>query len=177
VRALSLFQPYASLVAIGAKRIETRSWYTRYRGELAIHASARFPTQDRMLLREEPFMSVLIAAGVPEAECVYGSRRCANWAALPTGAIVAVAQLVGCVQTAKIGATIPGHREPVYPWSAFAPHEHDFGDFGPGRWAWLLEDVRRLETPIDCRGALGLWMVPPEIETAVRQQLVEVMRV
>ena len=41
MRALSLRQPWASLIADGHKTIETRTWRTRYRGPLAIHASAR----------------------------------------------------------------------------------------------------------------------------------------
>lgn len=39
MRALSLSQPWASLVADQKKRIETRSWSTAYRGPLAIHAA------------------------------------------------------------------------------------------------------------------------------------------
>ena len=45
MRALSLRQPWASLIADGHKTIETRTWRTRYRGPLAIHASAR-PYED-----------------------------------------------------------------------------------------------------------------------------------
>ncbi|MXY46612.1 MAG: ASCH domain-containing protein [Chloroflexi bacterium] len=41
MKALSLRQPWASLIADGRKTIETRTWRTRYRGALAIHASAR----------------------------------------------------------------------------------------------------------------------------------------
>lgn len=37
-RALTLHQPWAQLVALGVKTIETRSWSTSYRGPLAIHA-------------------------------------------------------------------------------------------------------------------------------------------
>ncbi len=43
MKALTLWQPWASLIAIGAKSIETRSWATPYRGRLAIHAAARKP--------------------------------------------------------------------------------------------------------------------------------------
>lgn len=39
VRALSLHQPWASLIAVGAKTIETRSWRTEHRGRLLIHAA------------------------------------------------------------------------------------------------------------------------------------------
>lgn len=39
MKALSLKQPWASMVANGTKTIETRTWRTSYRGPLAIHAS------------------------------------------------------------------------------------------------------------------------------------------
>jgi hypothetical protein len=40
MKALTLIQPWASLVAIGAKRVETRGWRTSYRGPLAIASRA-----------------------------------------------------------------------------------------------------------------------------------------
>lgn len=49
MKALTVHQPYASLIAIGAKRIETRSWSTSYRGPLAIHAAALTPVGDLAL--------------------------------------------------------------------------------------------------------------------------------
>jgi hypothetical protein len=39
IKALSLKQPYANLIAEGKKTIETRSWTTRYRGDILICAS------------------------------------------------------------------------------------------------------------------------------------------
>lgn len=45
MKALSLRQPWASMIADGRKTIETRTWRTRYRGPLAIHASAH-PYED-----------------------------------------------------------------------------------------------------------------------------------
>jgi len=39
MKALSLKQPWADLIKIGAKTIETRKWETTYRGELLICAS------------------------------------------------------------------------------------------------------------------------------------------
>lgn len=42
MKAISLWQPWASLVAVGAKKIETRSWATKYRGSLAIHATKKW---------------------------------------------------------------------------------------------------------------------------------------
>ena len=44
MKALSLTQPWATLVVIGAKRIETRSWHTSYVGPLLIHAAKAIPS-------------------------------------------------------------------------------------------------------------------------------------
>ena len=55
MKALSITQPWATLIAIGAKTIETRSWSTLYRGDLAIHAAKGFPRYARETLFEEAF--------------------------------------------------------------------------------------------------------------------------
>lgn len=41
IKAISVQQPYASMIADGEKTIETRRWTTRYRGELLIVSSKR----------------------------------------------------------------------------------------------------------------------------------------
>lgn len=41
IKVLSLWQPWAEAIRVGAKQIETRHWLTRYRGWLAIHAAKR----------------------------------------------------------------------------------------------------------------------------------------
>jgi hypothetical protein len=41
MKAISLWQPWASLMAMGLKKIETRAWATRYRGPLYIHAAKK----------------------------------------------------------------------------------------------------------------------------------------
>jgi hypothetical protein len=55
VKALTLHQPWASLVAAGVKMIETRSWSTRYRGPLAIHAGAKRPRAEWFDIGDAPF--------------------------------------------------------------------------------------------------------------------------
>lgn len=41
MKALSIKQPWASLIAHGIKDIENRTWSTRYRGRIYIHASGQ----------------------------------------------------------------------------------------------------------------------------------------
>ena len=48
--ALSVRQPWASLIAFGAKTVEVRSWSTSHRGPLLIHASGRDVDADGITL-------------------------------------------------------------------------------------------------------------------------------
>ena len=158
--ALTLTQPWATLVALGAKRIETRSWKTDHRGWLAIHAAKGFPKWAKELCGTEPFCSLL--------EKQFGflypwvnSGAVSHTAKLTLGAIVAVGKLVRCYSTYQIGLNhIPG-READWPQ---LEKERELGDYSAGRYMWVLEDVRRLPEPIPCKGALGLWRLPAEIE-------------
>lgn len=141
MKALSLMQPWATLVAIGAKRIETRSWTTRYRGPLAIHASRRLLPAEARLCCVVPFRTALEAGGYRFDDASRASRR--NPFRLPLGMIVAVANLVEVRQITA--SNIP--NEP----------ERSFGDYTPGRYAWLLSDIVCVPEPIPARGSLGLW--------------------
>jgi activating signal cointegrator 1 len=149
VRAISLWQPWATLVAIGAKRIETRSWSTQYRGPLAIHATKAFPPIAQQYVETEPFWSRLRAA------------RCHQYN-LPRGVIVATCRLVDVV---RIRATEPRALSDGQPVE-ISLEELAFGDYKPGRYAWILGDVVRLEEPIPVRGGVGLWEWSPPPERA-----------
>lgn len=144
MKALSLTQPWATLVAIGAKRIETRSWHTTYRGRLAIHAAKGLGSVGGHsglidLCLRPPFAAALLAGG--KGRIVPGDD-------LPLGAIVATANLVLVEDSRHAEGTLRRYG---------APHERAFGDYSPGRYLWVLRDVRALPEPIPARGAMGLW--------------------
>ncbi len=40
-----------------------------------------------------------------------------------------------------------------------------------GNWAWVLKKRRPLRTPISCKGALGLWDLPPRVRAAITTQI------
>ena len=131
MKAITLTQPWATLVAIGAKRIETRSRPTKFRGPLAIHAAKGWTKDVVKLFFSEPFRHVLGEAGYT------------LFSLLPRGAILATCTLIDCVPTNKmIGLDFL---------------ESAFGDFASGRFAWLLKDIEQLREPLPARGALGLW--------------------
>lgn len=138
MKALTLTQPWAQLVAIGAKKIETRSWPTKYRGPLAIHAALGFPVMAKERLFQMEFFKPLHEAG-------YGTV-----ASLPIGAVVAVCDLVNVVRV-KSAMDIP------------ALPERAFGDFSFGRYMWFLENIRMLPETVPVKGALGLWELDDEL--------------
>lgn len=129
-RALTLTQPWASAVAQGAKSIETRSWSTRYRGPLLIHAAATWSGHDQRWAEALARRDVIrIPAG-----------------GLPRGVVVARVRLEDVVPTEDIVAL-----EPV---------ERMLGDYSPGRFGWFMTLLETYAEPIPARGALGLWAGP-----------------
>lgn len=46
MKAISLWQPWASAMAIGVKTIETRGWNTNYRGDIVICSAKRKPRRE-----------------------------------------------------------------------------------------------------------------------------------
>ncbi len=84
IRALTLTQPWGSLVALEAKRIETRSWRASYRGWLAIHAAKTFAAAERALCEQEPYRTALLRDTALDP-----TRPLA--AQLPCGCVIAVA--------------------------------------------------------------------------------------
>lgn len=128
MKAISLWQPWASAMALGLKRIETRHWKPFYRGRLVIHAAKRWT------LDEREFHAMEHEAGRMPAE-------------LPLGALVAVGTLTGCRRSEDLIEKITGE-------------EACWGNYGPGRFGWLFEDIHALPDPIPYRGAQGFFDVP-----------------
>jgi hypothetical protein len=77
---------------------------------------------------------------------------------------VAVADLVHCL---RFTGTTAGWLRRCAADGLLPPHEAAFGDFSPGRFGLLLADVRPLPRPVPCRGALGLWWIPPDVAAAL----------
>jgi hypothetical protein len=136
MKALTLTQPYASLMAARQKTIETRSWWTGYRGDLVIHAAKGFPRWAKDLCEDAEFAKALDGRTAAE---------------LPLSVGVCIVRVVGCVRTDSMdsAAVIFGHK--------LTASELLFGDYYPGRYAWLTEYVRPLDNVGPVRGSLGLW--------------------
>ena len=151
MKALTLHQPWASFVALGVKTIETRSWSTEYRGPLAIHAGARqVHTGKFLLLARQARIAKKITV---EQERAFRSLD------VPFGSVVATCELVDVVPVTveeQWSSFIGAHGRT---WKLF--EQRPYGDFTPGRYAWLLADVKPLDDPVPAKGKQGLWSWEP----------------
>jgi hypothetical protein len=146
MKALTLTQPWATLVAIGMKQIETRSWTINYRGPLAIHAAKGFPKYARDICNSSIFADALETHGIGHPKD------------LPLGAIIATCELVHIKQMDEV-IVFPGCKSYAYnghEW-LFSKEEKAFGEYSVGRYMWLLENIIALPSPIPAKGALSLW--------------------
>lgn len=148
MKAISLWEPWASLIALGLKTYETRSWETSYRGPLAICTVKQVPADHREavddFIRRGPFVDELQAVGITSlaiAEAM-GAR------------VVAIATLDSCRPAAVVRQKL-------------SIRERQAGDYKDGRFAWRLGNVRALEGLYPVSGMQKLWDLPYDVEKAV----------
>lgn len=139
MKAITLWQPWATLVAHGLKHFETRGWAVKFCGPIAIHAAKR-PVDYREL---NPVIGKSL-----------NQLGYANVALLPLGCVVCIADLVDCLPTEEVVQNIF--------FKQIAATEQHFGDFRPGRFAWQLDNIVRVDN-IPAQGGQGIWdWRPPE---------------
>jgi hypothetical protein len=159
VTAISLNPEHAAAFAHGLRSIETRPRPTAYRGRIALHATAKIPRLPRWG-RGRPIteqtvphvVQVLHNRGI--CYCGHDALKCLRWGlwTLPYGEVVASAVLTDCVPIVENPEQVSGglaivdvedgvhvltsdSYERTYPGQAL------FGDFRPGRFALLLDDI------------------------------------
>ncbi len=142
MKAISLWQPYASFIPLGLKRYETRSWATHYRGDLLICSTQK--------------------TGIAQAEILWKICRkhrdrfdYLDWSDLPRGYAIAIVTLTDCVQMTE---------EFIAQQSQI---EIDCGDWEVGRWAWKLENIRKIKEPFRVSGKQGFFNVDVDLAVEV----------
>lgn len=144
MKVLSILQPWASLVILGHKKIETRSWNTKYRGELLIHASAK-------KIRLQDGMYDLI-------DYMERIGFMANYSELPYGSIIGKVNLVDVTTTSIINSNTD--LDIKTNWKHLTEQELAFGDYSPNHFGWLLKDNVAFDVPYPAKGQLNLWNHP-----------------
>ena len=182
--ALTIHQPYASLIAHGVKEWETRphppaGWPGITEGVrrmpgvrvepgemVLIHAGAKAPrAQSLGEWRVEPnFCGSAVALGPQRDDETFPAVR------LPLGAVVATARITDVVPI----VTVEGSEDRPGPWITVSDRglgywrgqfhvaerisdQLPYGDWTCGRWAWRLDDIVKLREPVAARGRQGVW--------------------
>lgn len=155
MKTISLWQPWASLIVEGKKLIETRSWHTSYRGLIGIHAAMKCPIDGLSLMNIENRKLVFDVLGHKE--------ETVNWKdTFPTGFILGYANLTDCILITEAISNFLKDKAAV---------EYTFGDFTPGRYAWIMEDAVKLDKPIPAKGKQRLWECGIDIEDVAEEAL------
>jgi activating signal cointegrator 1 len=150
MKAISIWQPWASL--IGNKAYETRGW----------EPPASLIGKDLAICAAKNATGMGIAFGDPRLRARCRELLGSEWSCdLPFGCVVSVARLAFVIRTdGTVGSEV-------------LDSEKLLGDWSPGRFAWRLENVRRL-TPIPVRGAQGIFDLPADVLCQVNVQLAAV---
>jgi activating signal cointegrator 1 len=153
MKVLSLLQPWATLVVIGAKKIETRSWNTNYRGPVLIHASKKKIPELLRLQCSWQFDAALHSLGgtMTPGNKIDFARD------LPFGAIVGMVEIDNCRPADSF--TIKELDSKKYPQGRITNYwtERQLGDYAPGRFGWELSNPVAFPNNVAAKGSLGLW--------------------
>lgn len=162
---LTVRQPWCWAIEHG-KPVENRSWNMKHRGPLWLHAGAR----SRWDLDGESSRLVCQAWAAwahsrPDfRDNIHQYQLQPDTTAMHFGAVTSLAEVTGCHHASECrrpkGDPPPGTTYSLCsPWAAHAQ--------------WHIELTVRLvlPEPVACRGMLGLWRLPEDVEKAVRAQL------
>ena len=131
MKVLTVQEPYATFIMQRMKKIETRSWKTKYRGEIYIHAG-----KSKNFLKKVNNNKVLKL--LESIDLNYGN-------------IICKAELIDCVYMTK-DFIDKVKKENNY--------EYILGEYAVGRYAWILQNVQEIDQKIQAKGKLNIWTYP-----------------
>ena len=141
MKAISIWQPFASLIAGGYLHVEPRIWKppADFIGKrIALHASKHY--------------NDLVQKAISELWCKHPPNGCGHTKQeLPWGALIATGVITRVYDEADQEARehrLIAKSRPMLQYHLTSRR---------GAWLWLIEDVRRFKQPIPVRGFLKFW--------------------
>lgn len=157
MKAITIWEPWASLLVSGAKVCETRGWRSQHRGPLLIHAGKKWSAELASLSAREPFASALAEMGI------------AGHGGFHLGCIIGMVDVVHVfptesARTAEVNHACMGHSGGPTLFEAeerlfITRAERSFGDFSPGRYAMYCTNPVRFKKPIPYAGGMMVYDV------------------
>lgn len=149
MKAITLWEPWATLVVEGLKEFETRSWYTSHRGPLVIHAA-----KTRKYCKYGSVVDMLVAAGISQGKAMWLADR------MRPGHIRGVVDLKDVFTTLDVRSR-----------RTTSEREIALGDYGPNRFAWRLEVLLTYDSPFPALGRQQFWVPSREIQERITEEL------
>lgn len=149
MKAITIWQPWASFLAAGVKQYETRSWATNYRGPIAIHAGQKGVPEFVTFLKEyDPvvFFPESIKVSILKRSCI-----------IATAELVGIYPIIG--NTLKGGKQIEAQMLKNRSIVQISGNELLLGDWAPGRFAWEFVNMTPLPVSIPAKGKQRLWNI------------------
>jgi hypothetical protein len=140
MKVLSIMQPWASLIVMGAKQIETRSWMTTYRGPLLIHANAS-PRHAKQVCNFPLYKQFF-----------------RHWTDLPYGCIIGEVTLASSEPAEDIKDLLRKKANLLFDnFIADPAMELELGNFSEGRYGWILSNPKKFQNLIETKGQIRIW--------------------
>jgi len=146
MRAISLWEPWATAMRLGLKTVDSRGWYTGYRGPLLICAAKRCVKRDIMEVFEDWRWKLTGTAldGLMLDNLHFGMAVCR-------------VDLADCRPTSEIRKTL-------------SPEDYYTGNYDSGRFGWITKNLQVFE-PFPVKGKQRFFDVPnPEGTTKSRER-------
>jgi hypothetical protein len=176
MKAISLWQPWASLIACSAKPFETRSWAPP-RGmigqTIAIHAAKKIDkgaidfAEALMYGQYDHHRGLAERIEATWGDCPDEMMGTFGMASMPIGCVVCTATLDAAFELGELAerTSVPAAQVVKRLTSramppCFTVRIDDFGDYAAGRWAWLLRDIKPLSPPPHAIGRQGFFELP-----------------
>lgn len=162
MKALTLWQPWASLIAAGIKTHETRSWAppaSLIGQRIAVHSAVRPTRADEIrAIQADVMLGMTVGIGGRALDVLDLAWSCS----LPLGAVICTVKLSAAFKCGimRENGQVQIDRALSKDDSPILLQADPFGDFSTGRWAWALEDVDLVEPPFRVQGHQGLWNWP-----------------
>ncbi|MEL6462331.1 MAG: ASCH domain-containing protein [Cyanobacteria bacterium J06621_15] len=130
LKAISLWQPWASLIKLGLKHYETRSWKTKYRGKLLICSAAKSTKE-----QYQQYLKIDSEVKLPLWDETNFLR----------GYALAICDLVNCIEITPEFINQQSQIEILC------------GDWQVGRYVWKLENIQPIAKPFTVKGKQRLF--------------------
>ena len=138
MRVLTLYEPWATLVVYGHKKIETRSWLRNIKGDLLIHAGKKWTTYQKEVCQIPEFAEALKSIGLTRRDLEKN-----------LGKILGKVNVLGGYPIQDVN---PGFYVNL---TKIRMPELMFGGYSAGRFGYIMEDPRILKIPIPATGHQG----------------------